>query len=54
MRKQLNEVAKLAIAHVLYLMKKKTSPSSHAIIRFLVPQTHTKKMMNNTINFWKF
>jgi hypothetical protein len=52
MKKQLNEVEKLGImfsnqgkkGQVLLAMQ---------LFKFLVPQTHTKKL-SNTINFWKF
>jgi hypothetical protein len=45
-KQQLNEVVEPLSTHVRQLGKKMTSPSNHAIIGFLVPQTHTKKMMS--------
>jgi hypothetical protein len=52
-KKQLNENVAKYVAHVWQLKKKITTPFGYAITIFLVPQTPTKKLVNNNNNFWR-
>jgi hypothetical protein len=52
-KKQLNENVAKYVAHVWQLKKKITTPFGYAINIFLVPQTPTKKLVNNNNYFWR-
>jgi hypothetical protein len=50
-RKKLSEKVAKSIAHVWQSGKKITTPFGCAINLFLVPQSPTKKLVNNNSNF---